>query len=182
MKNHCVNTNSKEFKAILEKVKNPLLAEIEYLKTYQEDVDIVNKTTDYENYTHEILKNGINVGYVKTENDGMYLNIQHANIKNKFQGKGIGKNAYRKIGEWADSIGLQLRSHIEMHAATIKLWEGLVREGLAVLGADDRYYFTQGNQSVLEKKLESPTRVEEESFVEKYKKELESGEIILNCS
>jgi hypothetical protein len=37
MKNYCVNPNSKEFKAILERVKNPLLAEIEYLKTYQEE-------------------------------------------------------------------------------------------------------------------------------------------------
>jgi hypothetical protein len=81
-------------------------------------------------YIYTIKQNGTNyiIGTIGIENKGDYYQIRKTKINDFFQQKGYATEAYKKIVE---SLDKPLISDKELTANAKKLWEKLVRDGVA---------------------------------------------------
>jgi hypothetical protein len=97
-------------------------------------------TEDGEVYTANINRNGEQVGQIKAVSDGSNLVVNEANVTTPRQGIGI--QAYRQLGEQADTAGLNLQSDTfnRLSPEATGLWEKLVTTGEAVKG-ENNYTF-----------------------------------------
>lgn len=130
------------------KAKNKPKEVVEEVKPTEEikvkDATIkLNKSGNNLFYTINKNESGYEVGKIGIKNNGDYYEVKKTYINDYAQGQGYGKESYIKI---AESLDKPLYSDKELTTNAKKLWESLVKDGIAEKfneNGKDRYRITK---------------------------------------